>query len=390
VALVEVGLTSRMFPTLQTYAQVHGIQAPSKQRYTELSLGQGPACGDPFNVEEQMDVEASYVMAPLAKQLVVGGDSCDNGFAGMQALFDADLKVLDGAHGRPLAQVVSNSWEDSWQGSTNEVVPGIMLAIEHAYLTRAAAEGVSMLFSSGDTSGVESPASDPYATAVGGTTLAIGHGNPRLFETGWSTGVSAYNKTRKKWVFQGEQSAAGGGASLLWQQPAYQHGVVPSALATAPGNRSGLVRVVPDISADADAFTGMAVGQFSFDTAGNPSGYSEQAVGGTSLATPLIAGLVADAEQGQQAFGFLNPALYRLAGSAAYHDAKPLSAKTPSRYRGVTCDQAMCGVLMLTTFDDQSGKMTGYTGQVTAPGYDTMTGLGTPNGPAFISGLRGR
>ncbi len=47
-----------------------------------------------------------------------------------------------------------------------------------------------MLFSAGDGSGVETPSSDPYATAVGGTTLGIGKTDPRLFETGWSTGVS--------------------------------------------------------------------------------------------------------------------------------------------------------------------------------------------------------
>jgi hypothetical protein len=47
-----------------------------------------------------------------------------------------------------------------------------------------------------------------------------------------------------------------------------------------------------------------------------------------------------------------------------------------------------CGVLSLSTFDDQSPNMAGYTGQVTAPGYDTMTGIGTPNGQAFISDLR--
>jgi hypothetical protein len=46
-------------------------------------------------------------------------------------------------------------------------------------------------------------------------------------------------------------------------------------------------------------------------------------------------------------------------------------------------------VLSLTTFDDQSWNMAGYTGQVTAPGYDTITGIGTPNGQAFIAALRG-
>jgi subtilase family serine protease len=383
VAYVEVGLVPSMFQTLEIYARAHDLQAPSPERYSELSLGQGSACGDPFNVEEQLDLEASYVMAPLQHQLVVGGDSCDNGDSGMQALFDADLTVLDGAGGQPLAQIASNSW-----GGGDETVPANQLQIEHDYLIKAAAEGVTMLFSAGDSSGVGTPSSDPYATAVGGTTLAIGRTDPRIFETGWSTGISV--DTNGGWALQGEQGAGGGGASLLWKQPAYQHGVVPDSMAVATGNRGGLVRTVPDISADGDPFTGMTIGMLSYGPQGNLTGYFEQSLGGTSLATPLVAGILADAEQGSRALGFINPALYKLARlkPSVFHDAKPLTARSSANYRGVACDATMCGLLSLTTFDDQSWNMSGYTGQVTAPGYDTMTGIGTPNGQEFIDALR--
>lgn len=381
IALVELGLTPDMYQTLQDYTTVNHIQAPSTTRYTELSLGRGSACGDPFNVEEQLDVESSYDMAPLASQLVVGGDSCNNGFFGLQALFDADTAILNGNGGHPLASIASNSWEGG-----DESIPVNQLSIEHAYLLRAAAEGVSMLFSAGDASGVETPSSDPYATAVGGTTLGIGRHDPRLFETGWSTGTS--NDVNNKWIFQGEQGASGGGPSLLWQQPAYQRGVVPSTLARAPGNRGGLVRAVPDISALADPFTGMAVGLLNFNNSGAVTGYFQESVGGTSLASPLVAGMVADAEQYQHPFGFLNPALYKLAGTSGLHDPTPITSATPSRYHGVACDVALCGVQTLTTFDDQSFSMTGYTGQVTRKGYDTMTGVGTPNGQTFVYDMR--
>jgi len=77
--------------------------------------------------------------------------------------------------------------------------------------------------------------------------------------------------------------------------------------------------------------------------------------GGTSLAAPLVAGLVADARQGQaKPFGFINPVLNAIIG----------------------------------TFDEQSYAMPLYSGQVTQVGYDTMTGLGTPNGQKFITALR--
>jgi subtilase family serine protease len=390
IALVEVGLAPYMFQTLSDYARVNAIAAPSAQRYTELSLGRGSTCGDPFNTEEQLDVESAYDLAPMANELVVGGDSCDNGDSGLQALYDADLAVINGTDGHPLARIVSNSW-----GAGDETLPANLLSIEHNYLIRAADEGISMLFSSGDFSGVQVPASDPFATSVGGTTLGIGHSNPRLFETGWSTGISSDTKgpgTKGHWAFQGEQSAAGGGPSLLWKQPAYQSGAVPASLAVPTGNRGGLVRTAPDISAVADPYTGMAIGILNTNSKGMPTTYTEEPVGGTSLAAPLVAAIVADAEQGTRPFGFLNPALYELARStpAAFYDVQPLTASTPARYRGVACDAATCGQLSLTTFDDQSWSMQGYTGQVTRPGYDSMTGLGTPNGQRFIGALRHR
>lgn len=382
IALVEVGLTPDMFLTLQDYAAADHIQAPSASRYSELSLGKGSACGDPFDVEEQLDVESSYDMAPLANQLVVGGDSCNNGFFGLQALFNADTSILNGVGGHPLAQIASNSWEGS-----DEAEPGNLVNIQHAYLIRAAAEGVSMLFSAGDGSGVETPLDDPFATAVGGTTLGIGNKVARLFETGWSTGISA--DVNNKWIFEGEQGASGGGPSVLWEQPTYQRGVVPGWLAKAPGNRPGLVRAVPDISADADPFTGMSVGILSFNSKGGVTGFGLFDVGGTSLASPLVAGIVAAAEQNQHhSFGFLNPALYRLAGTSAINDTLPITSKSPARYHGVACDVALCGALALTTFDDESYSMLGYTGQVTRKGYDNMTGIGTPAGQNFIYALR--
>lgn len=381
IALVELGLTQDMFRTLKDYAKANSMPAPSRQRYTELSLGKGSACGDPFDIEEQLDVESSYDMVPGASQLVVGGDSCNQGDFGLQGLFDADTAVLNGASNQPLASVVSNSWE-----SGEETQPASLTNIEHAFLVRAAAEGVGMYFSSGDFSGVESPSNDPFAIAVGGTTLGLGKTNNRVFETGWSTGLSILQ--RHRWVFVGEDFAAGGGPSLLWKQPAFQRGVVPPALAKAPGNRGGRVRSVPDISADADPFTGFAVGLLFFHRKKAPA-FREFAIGGTSLAAPLVAGMVTAAQQGQsRPFGFTDPAIYKLAGTSALFDPLPLTSRSPALFRGMACDAHTCGVQLLTTSDDQNPGMFGYTGQVTLRGYDNMSGVGTPAGPRFIRALR--
>jgi subtilase family serine protease len=380
ISLVELGLTRDMFLTLQDTAAADHFVAPSPNRYTELSLGKD-TCGDPFFVEEQLDVETSYDMAPGANQLVVGGDSCDNGDFGMQGLFDADIVTIDGTAGhRPLANISSNSW-----GPGNDIQPAMLTNIMHAYLVRAAAQGVGMYFASGDSSGVETP-DDPFSILVGGTSLGIGKNDRRLFETGWSSGLSVIY--RGKWDLQRESGAGSGGPSLIWAQPAYQRGVVPKAMATAPGNRPGLVRSEPDIAADADQYTGFATGLLAFPK-DKPPKVSFLAVGGTSMASPLVAGIVADAQQGQHAaFGFTDPALYRLNGTRAVRDILPSTSRTPSLFRGVVCNPSFCGGPLLITFDDQNPNMPGYTGQVTVKGYDNITGIGTPRGQAFISALR--
>ena len=389
VAVTELGLTKDMFLTLQDYAKAQHLPAPSPARYQELSLGRN-TCGDPFNGEEQLDVEASYAMAPAVNQLVVGGDSCDNGDGGAQGLFDTETAILDSRGGHPLATIVSNSWGSGGQGQ-----PIAWTNIAHAWFVRAVAEGVGMYWASGDSSGLgprtfAAPVNDPFAIGVGGTTLGIGKTGSRVFETGWSTGFSALKGST--WGAASEDGAASGGPTWVWKEPAYQKGVVPPALSTLPGNR-GPVRVVPDLSAIGDWNFGTLLGVLSFPR-GKPPVYSQSENGGTSLASPLVAGIVADAQQGQPApFGFTNPVFYKLAGTSAFNDALPLTKSSPALERAVVCPSGRSGIgcgshTKLEIFDDQNSSMRGWTGQVTLPGYDDMSGLGTPNGQAFITALR--
>ena len=383
VAYIEVGTPYKMFQTLTQWAKSSGLPAPQSANYSELSIGSGNDCGNAFDIEEQLDIESSYAMAPDQHQLLVGGDSCDTASGGAQSLFDADNAVLDGNGNVPLASATSNSWELG-----PESIPAALVNVMHSILLRAAGEGVSMYYSAGDGPGVLVPSSDPYATAVGGTSLGLDQSSKRLFETGWSNDVLG-NNGDGTYTDYGIQGGTGGGASLLWTEPSYQKGVVPSSM-TSPGagNQHGADRAVPDVSALADLTTGIGEAVTEPGQNGGADTYTVFPEGGTSLAAPLVAGIVAAADQGQSSsFGFLNPALYSLAGSKALNDPLPITSSSPAAYQGVYCaDQACIGAPpSVWTFDDQDPSSTN---QVTAKGYDTMTGVGTPNGQNFITALR--
>jgi subtilase family serine protease len=377
IALIELGLASDMYPTLRDYARASGLPAPARSRYTQLKLGK-QACEPLPSEEEQLDVEAAYAMAPGAHELVVGANPCASNT--LQALEDALVRVLTGSHDRPLASIVSNSWEDPM------VTSPAQNKVMNAILVRAAAEGVGMYFCAGDHTGVETPSDQPFATGVGGTSLGIGRRGQRLFQTGWSSGV--YSVSGHGWANGLLEWGTGGGPSPNWTEPGYQKGVVPAALTKGSGLR-GARRSVPDLSAVADPATPMAVGLL------QGRRYYETGIGGTSLATPLVAGLVADAQQSQaRAFGFLNPVFYRLAGTRAFLDVLPLTSHSPVGYRALvcassnpTCSNGQPGSA-LNRLDDESRQLADYHGQVTLKGYDNMTGLGTPDGQAFIAALR--
>ena len=124
------------------------------------------------------------------------------------------------------------------------------------------------------------------------------------------------------WLPVSLNGGSGGFTSYDYTQPWYQAGVVPSALALRNEALFGDVplRVEPDISMDADPSTGFLIGLHETFPNGKVK-YGQTRYGGTSLASPILAGVIADADQAAGTpVGFINPAIYKLDGTAGAID----------------------------------------------------------------------
>ncbi len=266
--------------------------------------------------EATLDAEMVLALTPNLSSVRVY--QCPNTDAGVLAGYSRI------ANDNTAAQV-STSW-----GLAETQLSRATLNSEYAIFKQMAAQGQALLAASGDNGAydtgstiggptVDDPASQPYVTGVGGTTLQTkSPGGPYLSERTW------YNSAT---------SAGGGGVSTQWGVPVYQQSV------------SGVLngRTVPDISLNSDPNTGYAI-----YVHGGWTIY-----GGTSAAAPLWAGLTAlvnsrRAAQGLGRVGFLNPPLYQIAQtntSANFHDIA-------------------------------DGSSNGF--YTAAAGYDPAIGLGTP------------
>jgi subtilase family serine protease len=357
--------------------------------------------------EQTLDVEAVHATAPGAHILFGGAENCS------QADLNAMVRKIVDNH---LADVITNSYGDPAGDLLDS--PSVRAATDNTLLM-AAGTGISVLFSSGDwednftltgTVAPTYPASSPWATGVGGTTLKINAAGQRFGELGWSTVRSLLcNSTLLSlggctdaqlgtWTpfSLALDGGSGGGTSFAYTQPSYQAGVVPASLSEAYGPAP--MRVEPDLSMDADPATGMLVGE----TQTFPNGvfYDQYRIGGTSLASPLLAGVIARADGAAgHALGFLNPSLYALHGRAgALNDILPAGKQDESRADFANSIDDTQGFLYWTRIIDYEGQQqfcnaenhctTRDLSLHTAPGYDNMTGLGSP-GEQFLSDLTG-
>jgi subtilase family serine protease len=262
---------------------------------TPVSVDGSPttAANADVELEAVLDVDMIVGINPAISGVRVYIDSLDP-FA--TALLDAITQVGDD----DLAQVFSVSYaaDEGTQGQT-------ALSAENTALAQLAAEGITVTASSGDDGcfghlslgryNVEDPASQPYVTGVGGTTLYTGPGEVYLGESAWND-------------FDVDLGATGGGISAFWSIPDFQSTLPIGGTNWETGNGgSATYRNVPDVSADGDPLTG--VGVYSKENGGWVQ------IGGTSVSSPIWAGYLSIINAGLSYggagnLGYFNPILY--------------------------------------------------------------------------------
>jgi subtilase family serine protease len=387
VAITDAYAAPTILADAQKYNQVHGQPLFRPGQFTQIIP---PADG--FNLidecgaqgwygEETLDVEAVHAMAPGAKVVYVGASDCSSG------LDTAWAETID----NHVADIITNSWGNS----TDDVnlLGADYVQYYQQFSLEAALTGITVNFSSGDagdeTSGgadpsaktVDFPSDLPYVTGVGGTSIAIGSHGQWLWEHGWQSSYSSLANGAWTPAPPGNYaSGGGGGTSVLFGQPFYQKGKVPASISKYFGGKP--MRAVPDISMNGDPNTGFQVGE----TQEFPDGtyWDQYRIGGTSLSSPLLAGVIAVADQfAHRSLGFTNPLYYRLLNTPALHDitapAHPLAQVRTDFVNGVDASNGLR--YRLQTIDVQSSTIH------STPGYDDETGVGSPNGPLFFLGL---
>ena len=277
---------------------------------------------DNWEVEAALDVEWAHAIAPGARIVLVEADS--------QSLSDL-MTGVGTAAAQPGVSVVTMSWGFP-EGQA------VFAADEANYDNVFNAPGVTFLASTGDygVADPEYPAFSPNVVAVGGTSLNLGADNSYSSETGWG----AYSDS------MGTSIGSGGGLSLYESEPSYQQQV-----------QSTGSRTTPDVSLVADPVTGAWIADPYNLGADNPF----EVVGGTSLAAPAWAGLVALANEGRAAAGVAT-----------------LNTSSPNEIQDALYS------LPQSDYNEITSGSNGYTANA---GYNLVTGLGTPVANLLISDL---
>jgi len=312
IAVVDAYDDPNAFIDLQGFSAQFGVKPVTPATFqvvyapaggsTPGSCAAGPApqpasaAANGWDVEESVDIEYAHAMAPGAKLYLVEA----------QTNFDTDLYCAVTVASGLVAAAGGGEVSMSWGGGefTGET------AVDPIFTQH----GVVYFASSGDSPGVIYPSASPNVVSVGGTTLSMNINSGDFeFENTWQDG--------------------GGGPSAVEPRPSYQNGI-----AFLVGSQRG----TPDIAAEANLNTGVWV----LDSLVFGPG-SWYIVGGTSVASPVMAGIVNGAN------------------SFAASSQAELTKMYASRFGFNDIVFGVCGP---------------YNGTVAAFGWDFCTGLGSPDG----------
>jgi len=306
IAIVDAYDDPNAAADLATYSQQYGLPAPSSANFEVVyATGKQPA-QDPtggWEVEESLDVDMAHAIAPNAKVVLVEAAS-----PAQVDLLQAEkiaLRLVNAAGGGE----VSNSWAGPEYPQE--------AALEHLFNS----DKVVVFASAGDSSGVGTPSALRNVVSVGGTTI----------NRAKSDGSGAF-RSETTW------SSTGGGLSAYLATPSYQ-----SKVTSIVGTQRG----TPDVAADANPSSG-AVIYDSVPYLGQTLGFT--VVGGTSLASPLVAALV--------------------------NNAASFNASTTAELKEIYANLGNTKAFA----DITAGQCPNAAGGAASVGYDLCTGVGAPIG----------
>jgi subtilase family serine protease len=299
---------------ISAYASYFSITMPTLQNVLVNGFSGSPtpnpgANDDSPSAEVTLDLELAIAIAPtVTKILVYEAPNTDNSIIDLYSRIETD----------DLANEVSTSW-----GIPEDELLQSDFTSENSIFSLMAGEGMSVFAAAGDSGAyddssspstlmVDDPGSEPYVTGVGGTSLRLNNGTTYNSETTWSVPASGSGPN----YLPGE--GGGGGISSQWPLPSWQLGL------SNPANLgSASMRMVPDVSFDADPDTGYSIyykGTPVYNTAG------WEIDGGTSCAAPLWAAYTSMVNKqrrtnGMSRIGWFNPTVYNFANSSLYSTA---------------------------------------------------------------------
>jgi subtilase family serine protease len=389
VVIVDAYGSTTIAADLKTFSSTYGLPAPNLK-----VIGKPVPPGTNSTIqgwmdETTLDVEWAHAIAPEARIVLIIAPTSDNDDLGA-----AITKAVTGGYG----SVVSNSYGEP----ESENAPSDFVPFESA-LKLAAVQGVAVNFSSADNgdfvlalgyTDVSYPASSKLATGVGGVSVFLNASQEMRFQMPWGTNLTAIADTdaagNPPYVppdVEGFIYGAGGGVSRAFSKPSFQ--------SSLPGKS----RLIPDIGWVADPYTGVEI----IETDLSLKEQFVDVIGGTSVACPMFSGLWAVAAQKHGgALGQAARKLYSLpksaitdvkaldvgtdvygaikdSGGAISESALALTRPTPEikTFTSAFYHSPVSTRWFVITFGTDSALPA-------APGWDEVTGLGTPNGYNFV------